>query len=143
MINATDTPLIAVTLFALWTALLAISVPIWRIILVASGLARTTDFTPGEAHGSPVYWRLNRAHVNAAENLAIFAALTIAGIASGLTDAMFGQLCLIAAGARILQSLIHIASGASLAIVARFIAFAVQIGCYFGIGAMILGHFAV
>lgn len=142
MINATDTPLIAVTLFALWTALLAISVPIWRIILVAAGLSRTTDFTPGEAHGSPIYWRLNRAHVNAAENLAIFAALTVAGIASGLSDPMFGQVCLIAAGARVVQTLIHVVSGASFAIVARFIAFAVQIGCFFSIGVMILSHFA-
>jgi uncharacterized MAPEG superfamily protein len=140
-INATDTPILAVTFFALWTAALAISVPIWRIILVSSGLYRTSDFTPGDAHGSPIYWRVNRAHANAAENLAVFAALAIAGIASGVSDALFGQLCLAALIARIVQSVIHVASGAGAAIIGRFIAFAVQIACYFGMGILILSHY--
>ncbi len=142
MINATDTPILAVTLFALWTAVLAIGVPLWRIILVSSGLYRTSDFTPGDAHGSPTYWRLNRAHVNAAENLAVFATLAIGGIASGVSDVLFGQLCIAVLIARIAQSVIHIASGASAAIMMRFVAFAVQIGCYFGMGILILSHYA-
>ena len=140
IINATDTPLYIVTLFALWTALLAVIVPIWRVALVASGLYRISDFTPGDAHGSSLYWRINRAHANAVENLVVFAALAVAGIASGVADPLFGLLCVIVMGARIVQSLIHIASGASAAIMARFVAFAVQIICYFVIGVMILAH---
>ncbi len=142
IINATDTPLFIVTLFALWTAFLALIVPFWRIALVATGLYRVSDFTPGDAHGSALYWRINRAHVNAVENLAVFAALAVAGIASGVTDVLFGQLCVVIMSARIVQSLIHIASGASAAIILRFIAFFVQILCYFGIGILTLSHYA-
>jgi len=142
MINATDTPLFIVTIFALWTALLAVIVPIWRIVLITSGLYRVSDFTPGDAHGSALYWRINRAHVNAVENLVVFAALSVAGIASGVTDVLFGQLCVVIMIARIAQSLIHIASGASLAITLRFVAFFVQILCYFGIGILTLSHSA-
>lgn len=138
IINATETPLVIVTLFALWTALLAVTVPVWRITLVASGLYRISDFTPGDAHGSALYWRINRAHVNSAENLAVFAALAVAGIASGVTDPLFGQLCVIALSARIIQSLIHIGSGAAGAVVFRSVAFLVQILCYFGIGILTL-----
>jgi len=140
MINATDTPLLVVTIFAIWTALLAVIVPIWRIGLVTAGLYRVSDFTPGDAHGSALYWRINRAHVNAAENLAVFAALAVAGIASGVSDASFGVLCVTIMSARIVQSLVHIASGASAAIIARFIAFFVQIICYFAIAYLILQH---
>lgn len=142
IINATETPLLVVTLFALWTAFLAVIVPFWRIALVACGLYRISDFTPGDAHGSAIYWRINRAHVNAAENLVVFAALAIAGIASGVTDVLFGQLCVIVLAARIVQSLVHIASGASAAVILRFIAFLAQILCYFGIGVLTLTHHA-
>jgi uncharacterized MAPEG superfamily protein len=142
IINATDTPLYIVTLFALWTALLAVIVPIWRISLVASGLYRVSDFTPGDAHGSALYWRINRAHANAVENLVVFAALAIAGIASGVSDPLFGTLCVIVMGARIAQSLIHIVSGSAAAVMARFVAFAVQAVSYFVMGFMILLHHA-
>ena len=137
IINAAETPIIAIVLFALWTALLALCVPIWRITLVAFGQARTTDFTPGDAHGSPAYWRLNRAHANCVENLVVFAALAVSGLAAGISDPLFGQFCATVVIARFAQTLLHLASGAAPVIAVRFFTFAIQLVCYVGIAAMI------
>lgn len=137
-INAAETPIIAIVIFALWTAFLALCVPIWRMTLVASGQARAGDFTPGDAHGSRAYWRLNRAHANAVENLVVFAALAVCGLAAGISDALFGQLCAIVLAARFIQSIVHLASGAPAAMTLRFIAFLVQVACFAGIGIMTL-----
>lgn len=142
LMNATDTPLIAVSFFALWTVILSLIVPIWRIALVGLGRARVDDFTPGDAHGSPIYWRTNRAHVNAVENLVVFASLAICGIASGVSATLFGQLCMIALAARVVQSVIHIASGATAATALRCAAFLVQIICFIGIAVLIIQRFS-
>lgn len=139
-INAAETPIITVVIFAMWTALLAFAVPIWRIILVTFGMARTTDFTPGDAHGSPAYWRLNRAHANCVENLVVFAALAVSGLAAGISDPSFGVVCMLVLIARIFQSLIHIVSGSGLAISLRFAAFTLQVILYLVIGGMTLAR---
>ncbi|MET0545708.1 MAG: MAPEG family protein [Caulobacterales bacterium] len=139
-INAAETPIIAVVIFALWTAILAFAVPIWRMVLVMSGQARTTDFTPGDAHGSPAYWRLNRAHANCVENLVVFAALAVCGLAAGISDTNFGVACFIILIARLLQSSVHIVSGSGAAVGVRFAAFAIQCIGYLVIGAMTLAR---
>jgi uncharacterized MAPEG superfamily protein len=119
--------IVALVLFALWTIALVLMVGIERVILVARGHIKSSDITPGAPHGNAAYWRMNRAHMNAAENLAIFATVVLAGYAVGQESSLFNLLAMAVLVARIVQSLIHIVSGSSLATSLRFAAFGVQL----------------
>jgi uncharacterized MAPEG superfamily protein len=124
--------------YALWTIALAIAVAATRGVLVARGKAKLTSFTPGAPHGGDLYWRLNRAQMNAAENLAIFATIVLCGWVVGLETATFNELAVVVIVARIVQSLIHVASGAAWAINLRFLAFAAQLGCEIWMAVLVL-----
>ena len=77
--------------------------------------------------GNNAYWRINRAHMNAAENVGVFAAIVLAGWIAGAETQMFNLLAMIVVAARVIQSLIHISSGSGFAIMMRFSAFGVQL----------------
>jgi uncharacterized MAPEG superfamily protein len=128
----------ALIVYALWTIALALAVAAARVQLVARGKAKLESFTPGAPHGGALYWRLNRAHINATENLAIFASVVLCGWVVGLETVTFNELAVVVIAARIVQTLIHIASGAAWAINSRFLAFAVQIGCEIWMAVLIL-----
>ncbi len=120
-------PLAALVLFALWAMTLVLAVGIWRSGLVFAGRAKATSFTPGAPHGSDTYWRLNRAHLNAVENLPIFGAIVLSGSYLQVSDTLFQILPSLILYARVSQSLIHIASGSAFAVTLRFLAYAVQV----------------
>lgn len=128
----------ALIFYALWVLALVLMVAADRVLMVLKGEKQITSFTPGVQHGSDSYWRLNRAHMNAAENLAIFAAVVLSGWAIGLENVQFNRLAVIVVCARVVQSFIHILSGAAWAIYLRFAAFAVQIVCIVWMAVMIL-----
>jgi uncharacterized MAPEG superfamily protein len=65
--------------------------------------------------------------VNVVENLPIFAAIVLAGYAVGQESHLFNLLAMAVFVARIVQSLIHIASGAPAAVNVRFAAMSVQL----------------
>ncbi|HPG92982.1 MAG TPA: MAPEG family protein, partial [Dokdonella sp.] len=70
--------------------------------------------------------RLARAHANCLENLPIFAGLLLIAIATdhiAITD----PLAYLFIGARVFQSLVHLASVSSTAVTIRFTAYSVQI----------------
>ena len=118
---------IALIFYALWAIALALMVGGDRALMVMRGQAAVTSFTPGAPHGSDSYWRINRAHINTVENLAIFAAIVLSGWVAGMESALFNRLAVIVVVARVIQSAIHIASGSAMAINLRFAAFAVQL----------------
>jgi uncharacterized MAPEG superfamily protein len=128
----------ALIFYALWVLALVLMVAADRVLTVLKGEAPITSFTPGAPHGSDSYWRLNRAHMNAAENLAIFAAVVLSGWAIGLETVNFNRLAVIVVCARVVQSFIHILSGAAWAIYLRFAAFAVQLVCIVWMAVLIL-----
>jgi hypothetical protein len=130
--------IIALIFYALWVYALVLMIAADRVLQVLKGEAKANSFTPGVPHGTDSYWRINRAHVNAAENLAIFAAIVLSGWAIGLENVMFNRLAVIVVCARVVQSLIHISSGSVLAVNLRFLAFGVQIVCQVGMAVMIL-----
>jgi uncharacterized MAPEG superfamily protein len=105
---------------------------------VSRGHIKAKDITPGEPHGNAAYWRINRAHMNAAENIGIFAAIVLAGWIAGAETHLFNLLAIIVVAARIIQSLIHIVSGSGTAIAFRFIFFAIQLLCEIWMAAIIL-----
>jgi len=128
----------ALIVYALWTIALVLVVALARVQLVVRGKAKLESFTPGAPHGGDLYWRLNRAHMNATENLAIFATVVLCGWVVGLETVTFNELAVVVVAARVVQTLIHIASGAAWAINIRFLAFGVQLGCEFWMAVLIL-----
>lgn len=128
----------ALVFYALWAIALAVIVAADRIQLVIRGDARANSFTSGVPHGSEFYWRTNRAHLNAAENLPIFATIVLSGWVVGMETVTFNRLAVIVVVARIIQSVIHIASGSVPAVGLRFAAYAVQIACEIWMAALVL-----
>lgn len=129
-------PLAALVLFALWTMTLVLALGAWRLLLVVTRRVPSGGFTPGTQHGSDAYWRLNRAHMNATENLPIFATLVLVAAYFQVPDPAFEWLTSLVLYARIAQSLIHVSSGSQAAIALRFLAFVVQVVAMIGIAAM-------
>ena len=132
-------PLAALVLFALWTMLLVLSVGAWRSNDVMTGRRRINEFPSGTQHGSEMYWRLNRAHLNAVENLPIFAVLVLSGTVLRVPDLSFQVLPSIVLLARIAQSTIHISSGSAVAVTLRFTAYVVQLLAMLWMAFCILG----
>jgi uncharacterized MAPEG superfamily protein len=130
--------IIALIFYALWAIALALMVAADRTLLVMRGEAKLTSFTPGVPHGSDSYWRINRAQINTAENLPIFAAIVLSGWVAGMESHLFNLLAVIVVVARICQSVIHISSGSAMAIQARFASLAVQIVCEIWMAVLVL-----
>jgi uncharacterized MAPEG superfamily protein len=128
----------ALVLYAIWAIALVLMVGADRVLMVLRSKAKADSFTPGMQHGPDSYWRINRAHMNTVENLPIFAAIVLSGWAVGMETATFNKLATVVVCARIVQSVIHIASGSVTAISFRFFAFGVQLVCEIWMAALVL-----
>ncbi|HEX3432029.1 MAG TPA: MAPEG family protein [Rhizomicrobium sp.] len=128
----------ALTAYALWAIALVLVLAVVRTSAVLRGRASANSFAAGVAHGSDAYWRLNRAHLNTLENLPIFASIVLCGWVVGMETATFNRLAVIVVVARVLQSLIHLASGSVTAVTLRFTAFAVQLVCEIWMAVLVL-----
>lgn len=120
-------PLMCLLGYATWTILLVTALGVCRIAWVARGKKRATDFPSGTPHGPDWYWRLNRAHMNAVENLPVFGAIVVVGMLARPASPMLACLPPGILGARIAQSIIHVSSGAKTAVSLRFTAFLAQV----------------
>ena len=129
-------PVAALVLFAIWTILLVTLIGVWRVGQLLTGSVPQGGFKPGTQHGSDTYWRLNRAHMNAVENLPIFATVVLAGLVLGVQDPMFQTLATVVLIARVAQSLIHISSGLQAVIMLRFMAYLVQVVAMLGLAVI-------
>lgn len=132
------TPLLSLLGFAAWTALLVLAVAVWRTRMVLGGEIAANAFPHGDRHGSDRYWRLNRAHLNAAENLPLFAAVVLVGSVAGVATPLFSTLSQVYLGARVAQSAIHVSSNHVVAVNLRFAALLTQLGCFLWMSAEIL-----
>lgn len=118
--------LIALLGFVAWALALLVLMEILRSWLVLSGAVPANGFDPGNSSLSPFMQRLARAHANCIEGLPIFGGLLLVAVAAGVPQ-LTDPLAYVLLGARVLQSLIHLASTSVPAVKARFCAFAVQI----------------
>jgi uncharacterized MAPEG superfamily protein len=127
--------------FTVWTLLLVlagIGLPRFRAVLVDK--VRANTFVPGTPHGSERYQRTMRAHMNCVENLPVFAALVLLGAVLRLDSTLFERAALIVLPARVLQSVTHVISGRSRAVLVRFGFFSVQFLCFLTMAAVIVQH---
>lgn len=117
----------ALTGFIAWALALLVLMETIRSKMVLTGEVPANGFDPANSKLAPFMQRLARAHANCVEGLPIFGGLMLVALVtgrSGVTD----PLALVFLGARVVQSLIHLASLSNAAVTARFTAFAVQMG---------------
>ncbi|MCW5609243.1 MAG: MAPEG family protein [Rubrivivax sp.] len=115
----------ALTGFIAWTLALLVLMEVVRAKLVLTKELPANGFRPDNANLSPFMQRLARAHANCLEGLPIFGGLMLVALVTG-RGAVTDPLALVLLGARIVQSLIHLASVSAPAVTLRFTAFAVQ-----------------
>ena len=117
--------------YLIWTVLLLFSFGLQRVYLVLTGKCRASDFPAGVPHGNPLYWRLNRAHMNAIENFPLLIVLILACYITELSqdESVRSVFTLILIG-RFFQSFFHVISYRALWINFRFAAFLLQIFCF-------------
>ena len=119
--------LIALTGFIVWTIILLVWMGVIRIRLVMTKVVRANEFRPDNANLSPFMQRLARAHANCLEGLPIFGGLMLIAQVSGRA-AVTDPLAYTLLAARILQSLAHVSSPRSRAVLVRFAGFVIQLG---------------
>lgn len=119
--------LMALLGFLAWTLLLLVWMEASRSWLVLTRAVPANGFQPDNANLSPFMQRLARAHANCIEGLPLFGGLLLVAVVAGKT-AVTDPLAYVFLAARVLQSLIHLASLSRLAVTLRFSAFAVQMG---------------
>lgn len=126
--------LTALTGFVAWSLLLLVVMEAIRCKLVATREVPANGFTPDNANLSPFMQRLARAHANCIEGLPLFGGLMLIAVVANRT-AVTDPLAYVFLGARIVQSVIHLASLSPNAVSARFTAFLVQmaIGVYWAV----------
>ncbi len=111
--------------FAAWTLFLVLLIGLYRASLVISGKRAPNQFDPGGADVGEFSRRLCRAHANCYENLPIFGGLIAVALATDQSQATDG-LAMWFLGARIGQSIVHLASTSNMAVNARFALYLVQ-----------------
>jgi uncharacterized MAPEG superfamily protein len=116
----------ALTGFVAWTLVLLLVMEAMRTVQVMTGKVAANAFVPDNANLSPFMQRLARAHLNCIEGLAVFGGLLAIAIMTQRTS-ITDPLALWLLGARIVQSVIHLASLSVIAVSLRFTAFAVQL----------------
>ena len=120
-----NSSLLALTGFVAWTLLLLVLMESLRSRLVLLKTVPSNGFQPDNGNLSPFMQRLARAHANCLEGLPVFGGLLVIAVLAGQT-AVTDPLALVLLGARVVQSLIHLASLSVIAVNLRFTAFAVQ-----------------
>jgi uncharacterized MAPEG superfamily protein len=118
------TTLLAFLGFLCWTLFLLVLMETIRFKLVLMGEIPANGFNPGNSNLSPFMQRLARAHANCLEGLPLFGGFMILAVIAGKSS-ITDPLAYVLLAARIAQSTIHLASTSSLAVTARFTAFAV------------------
>jgi uncharacterized MAPEG superfamily protein len=111
--------------FSGWTILLVGMLGLFRTGLVFGGKKRANEFRASGEDLQGFGQRLTRAHANCYENLPVAGAVLLYAISTGQT-AITDDLAMAFLGARLLQSLTHIISTASPAVLLRFAFFGVQ-----------------
>jgi uncharacterized MAPEG superfamily protein len=119
--------------FVVWTLVLLLGIAVVRVGAVLRGEKRANEFPSGVPHGGDAYWRLNRAHMNCLENLPIFASVVLVAAIAGVREPLLDTLARTFLGARVGQSIAHVASGGVVAVNVRFAFFVIQIACVLGV----------
>jgi len=132
-------PVAVLLAFAGWTlATLTVAIGWYRWSRILTGRTGIHEFE-GEA-GRPTGWseRAHRAHANCLENLPLYTALVAAIIATGAAHPALDALALAMMGARVAQTVTHVAFGPTQRVVSvRFSFYLTQIVCMVVMGVIV------
>ncbi len=126
-------PLWCLVAFVVWTIGLVVALSIARFRYLAAGGA-VRDF--GVPDDRRLIWRLFRAHVNALENLPLFAAVVLVATVRGVSGPTLDLLAVVYLAARLAQSIVHVAPGGGLRGNRRFAFLVIQLVCLLGMTAL-------
>lgn len=115
--------------FTAWFLVLTYALAFWRVRVSVSIRKPINSYSPDGADLPGFGHRLTRARDNCFETLPVFVAITLAASAVGKLDMLDGLAPWVLLS-RIVQSLIHITSTTSLAIVARATMLTIQLVIY-------------
>ena len=118
--------LVALCLFAGWSALLVVCVALYRVGVTARTGKAVNSFAPDGSDVDPLGRRLTRAHLNCVEFLPVVAAVILSAEVAGrgeVTHALAMPLLY----ARFAQSLVHIASTSVPFVLTRATLFVIQV----------------
>lgn len=118
---------IALAGYIAWTATLLIALIGYRSLSVAKGEKAANEFSASGDDVSALGQRITRAQANCVESFPIVGGALLLALATGQSELTNG-LALVVIGARVAQSLIHIASTAVMAVQLRLLCFLVQLG---------------
>ena len=111
--------------FAAWSLVLVLCIGIYRAVRVSIEQRSPNSFSASGEDLPRFGRRLTRAHANTYEFLPVAGAVMLCALATGQAAVTDG-LAYVFLGARLLQSLTHLASTSSPAVLVRFVFFAVQ-----------------
>jgi len=134
-----NVPTLVLLGFAAWTVLvLLVGVGIVRWSQILTGRKKLNEFPADVPHGGPRYRRAMRAHANCVENLPVLGAVVVAANATGVHGGLLDGLALVYLGARMLQTVTHVALDETPGAVAvRFGFFFAQIVCVVWMGVLV------
>lgn len=116
---------VAILGFAAWTILLVVTLGLFRTGLVFAGKKKSNEFRASGEDLAGFGQRATRAHANCYENLPVAGAVLLYAIATNQT-AITDPLAFAFIGARIAQSLVHLASTSRPAVLVRFALYIAQ-----------------
>ena len=123
------TAITALMAFVLWTIVLALSYATYRVPVMLAGRQRADHWERNSSDAvddPPVLQRSKAAHMNCVENLPLFAAVVLAGVASG-QSAVVDALAAYVFYARLVQSIAHLIGTSFVLISVRATFFLIQI----------------
>jgi uncharacterized MAPEG superfamily protein len=120
------TGLTALLLFAAWTLVLMFVYVNYRVLLTLTGKKPANSWTRGQPNDDPAFiMRVHHAHLNAVENLPIFAAIVVVAVAlqkTGVVDQVGAWVLYL----RLAQSITHLISISATAVFIRAVFFTLQ-----------------
>jgi len=133
-------PVAVLLAFAAWTlGTLAVAIGWYRWRLILSGAAGIHEFEADVARSTGWYQRAQRAHANCLENLPLYTALVVAIAATGAAHPAFDVLPPILLGARVAQTVTHVALPPTrVSVSVRFSFFFAQVVCLVAMGVLIV-----
>lgn len=115
--------------FAVWTlAVLVLTVGVHRWSRILTGRAAIHEFPADAPSGPAWYRRATRAHLNCVENLPVYGAIVVTASSAGVPSALLDALGVVVLGARVAQTVVHVAfAETARSVSVRFSFFALQL----------------
>ena len=137
--HAMTIPVAVLLAFAGWTlATLLLPIGWYRWSRILTGTAAINEFEADAGRATGWYRRAHRAHANCLENLPIYAALVLVIAATGAAHPALDALALVVLGARVAQSVTHVAfQPTRVAVAVRFGFFFIQVACMAAMGVIV------